>query len=618
MRRLVRFGRRQLAAVGSPATISVLVIVLAIGTTLALTVLTSQAREREVGAQVAAAFSQTNNLQIDLLRALFDERRTASMFIVDAGDDPEGAFLRATQDTDAARAALEVASQELLRSNLVSATNPDPTAESLRATAALDQVRAAVLRAGAVSARDLYAGLVGPVADSLADQAFASTDATQVRLRRAATSVLSAARSAADRRELGLRMIATPNDEREERAVQLAILERDVAANLSEATRRLDVGEVEAEQTGRPLPSALRADLTGSVTAATVRHLAARLATAEDDVTMDRWLDASTEQVEGLLNLAQTLQIDAGSRAIAAAGAAREARQQAWLVFLGILLLSFVAGGASIQTARDHVRALREHRALVDGMLEWFNVDPVPVVGFRAEARYLAAPQHAGAGGDWYDVFEDPATGTTVAAIGDVAGHSARSVARMAEVRNMLRGLEGTELGGPATVLRVLDTALSHGPLTTVFLAHLDMHAKRMTFSRAGHVPGVLRRADGQVELLMGASDLPLGVDPTAPRSQSSIELHDGDIAVLFTDGLVERTRSRLDEDIQRLADALRDAPQDGIMDLAELADHLIDQLLPDERSDDCSLLLFRPDPDPIQVIASSNEAAPAAEPTSS
>jgi serine phosphatase RsbU (regulator of sigma subunit) len=206
------------------------------------------------------------------------------------------------------------------------------------------------------------------------------------------------------------------------------------------------------------------------------------------------------------------------------------------------------------------------------------------------EARYLPAATLSGAGGDWYDVFAVDSRRVAIV-VGDVSGHGSATVARMAEVRNMLRALAHANVGGPARQLEIVDDAVDALHLTTVFYACLDLSRGEMVYTRAGHVPGVLRRTDRSVVILYHGWDTPLGVRQDEGRSEGRERIGPGDTIVLFTDGLIEAPDSDLLESIERLA-ADEVAPFSG--DLKDLAGRLI-RLRPDiAHRDDALVLVVR------------------------
>lgn len=114
-------------------------------------------------------------------------------------------------------------------------------------------------------------------------------------------------------------------------------------------------------------------------------------------------------------------------------------------------------------------------------------------------------------------------------------------------------------------------------------------------WSNAGHPPPVLVAPGQAPSLLAREPELLLGLDPAAARSAHEVELPDGPLVLLYTDGLVERRDEGLDAGLARLLDVLGDL--EGLP-LDELCDQLLVTMAPDPQ-DDVVLLAVRLTPPP-------------------
>jgi serine phosphatase RsbU (regulator of sigma subunit) len=166
-----------------------------------------------------------------------------------------------------------------------------------------------------------------------------------------------------------------------------------------------------------------------------------------------------------------------------------------------------------------------------------------------------------------------------------------QAAARMAELRNLLRGTAVDAEQQPAETLRRLDRVVDH--LTTelsgtCLYLRLDRTARRVRWSSAGHLPPVLLR-DGAAELLVTPPDLMLGVRVGTERSEHERELHPGDVLVLYTDGLVEQRRTSIDVRLE----ALRQAVQDLAGQPAEHVAEVLVRELP-SGDDDVAVLVLK------------------------
>ncbi|MCX5414620.1 SpoIIE family protein phosphatase [Streptomyces sp. NBC_00059] len=227
--------------------------------------------------------------------------------------------------------------------------------------------------------------------------------------------------------------------------------------------------------------------------------------------------------------------------------------------------------------ARGLQDALLPHRLPV--------VDQVDTVG-----RYLSGTQDIEIGGDWYDVVE---TGSGLAlVIGDVQGHGVTAAATMGQLRSAVRAfaLTGHEPQEIMSATNQLLIGLDPGQFASCCYVLLDPVTGTVRAVRAGHPQPVLRHADGRTEVLDLAGGVVLGVAPEASYPVTELRLEPGAVLALFTDGLVEKAGTDIDEGIERLRSTLADT---GHLPLAETADRVIARAgLDDDRPDDIALLL--------------------------
>ncbi|QXG74252.1 SpoIIE family protein phosphatase [Modestobacter sp. L9-4] len=251
--------------------------------------------------------------------------------------------------------------------------------------------------------------------------------------------------------------------------------------------------------------------------------------------------------------------------------------------------------------ALDNARLYEQQRRLAEELQRSMLTAPPEPDHAQIVVRYLPAAQAARVGGDWYDAFVQP-DGATTLVIGDVVGHDTAAAASMGQLRSMLRGIAVTGNAGPAALLGQLDAAMTQLQLhtyATVALARFEQNADdlargvtRMRWANAGHPPPLVIHPDGTVaELATWRGDLMLGVDATAHRTESVISLDRETTVLLYTDGLIERRGSVLDDGMDQLRAAaarLADRPLD------ELCDRLIDQLVDTTPEDDVALVAIR------------------------
>jgi PAS domain S-box-containing protein len=215
-------------------------------------------------------------------------------------------------------------------------------------------------------------------------------------------------------------------------------------------------------------------------------------------------------------------------------------------------------------------------------------------------SRYLPASARAGVGGDWFDVI--PLSGARVAlVVGDVVGHGIQASATMGRLRTAVRTLADVDLP-PDELLTHLDDLVNRlaggadtmAPLdgdigATCLYAVYDPVSRHCTVARAGHPVPALVRPDGTVEFLEVPAGPPLGLGGL-PFESTELELDEGSLLVLYTDGLVENRHRDIDEGIA----AMRAVLGRPAHDLEATCDDLLSTLLADRPSDDVALLVAR------------------------
>ncbi|MFJ9849529.1 SpoIIE family protein phosphatase [Streptomyces sp. NPDC101150] len=199
--------------------------------------------------------------------------------------------------------------------------------------------------------------------------------------------------------------------------------------------------------------------------------------------------------------------------------------------------------------ARQRAAAVTLQRSLLPQELEQPD-------DLRVAATYQPGGTDAAVGGDWYDVITLGA-GRTALVIGDVMGRGVRAAAVMGQLRTAVRAYARLDLP-PHEVLQLLDglaAEIDASQIATCVYAVHDPNEGRLVYASAGHLPILVRDADGTVRRAAEPTGPPLGTGGWLHTS-GSVPLGPGCSAVLYTDGLVERR----DKDIDHGVDALEAA----------------------------------------------------------
>ncbi|MEV3913251.1 MULTISPECIES: SpoIIE family protein phosphatase [Streptomyces] len=237
--------------------------------------------------------------------------------------------------------------------------------------------------------------------------------------------------------------------------------------------------------------------------------------------------------------------------------------------------------------------------------------------------RYLPGGTGTEVGGDWFDVI--PLSGARVAlVVGDVVGHGLHASASMGRLRTAVRTLADVDLP-PEELLTHLDDLVIHlasdlqpagrfqptGEFgATCLYTVYDPVARRLTLASAGHPLPLIISPDGTRTPAPAQPGPPLGIGGL-PFEATELQLPEGSLLALYTDGLVESRERDVDE---RIAELLR-VLNHSATSLEGLCDTVLDAMLPERRTDDAALLLARThaldpqhvadwavEPDPAQV----------------
>jgi sigma-B regulation protein RsbU (phosphoserine phosphatase) len=209
--------------------------------------------------------------------------------------------------------------------------------------------------------------------------------------------------------------------------------------------------------------------------------------------------------------------------------------------------------------------------------------------GFSLSARYLAAPG-GNVGGDWYDSFVLP-EGSLVVAIGDVAGRGLGAASVMGKLRNALRAY-ALELSSPGDVLQRMNRLLQHldpDEMATVLYGTIDPGDLTFRFASAGHMSPIIREPDGTVRIRKMESGPPLGAPSGWSFTDNAEQLQPGTSLILYTDGLVERRETSLDDGFLWLSELCR-----ADLSPEERCQRIVDELTADGHlDDDVAFLVF-------------------------
>ena len=259
-------------------------------------------------------------------------------------------------------------------------------------------------------------------------------------------------------------------------------------------------------------------------------------------------------------------------------------------------LLTVLAGRLGQGLQRVHQVDQQRETALV---LQHAILGPTDLPGGFA-VRYQAASRPLQVGGDWYDVV-DLQDGRIALIVGDCVGHGLAAATVMGQLRSACRALL-LDHPSPRAALCGLDRFAARLPgaqCTTAVCAVLDPGSGELVYSSAGHPPPILVDADGATRTLEDGHTIPVGLRPDRSRPEAHATVPAGGTLLLYTDGLVERRGSSLDQGIERASVLVEDGRTSTLDDLA---DQIMTRLAPSNGyQDDVAVLLYR-HPGPLEI----------------
>ena len=186
---------------------------------------------------------------------------------------------------------------------------------------------------------------------------------------------------------------------------------------------------------------------------------------------------------------------------------------------------------------REQQKAVRERAELAGEMQAARNVqqymipEQLPATpGFAIESEYRPARE---VGGDFFQVLPQPADGSLLIVVGDVAGKGIEAGMLAALIVGAVR-TAAAFTSDPGGILALLNELLRGRGLVTCLALRVEPEGA-VTLVNAGHLPPYLNGRELAIE-----GTLPLGAVPGLHFPVSRFKLAEGDTLILITDGVAE------------------------------------------------------------------------------
>lgn len=196
------------------------------------------------------------------------------------------------------------------------------------------------------------------------------------------------------------------------------------------------------------------------------------------------------------------------------------------------------------ENARKALEEVYEReRRITETLQRSFLPDRLPEMeGYQLAQAYQPALSEAAVGGDVYDVFRLP-SGKIGMAIADVSGKGLRAARYGAMVKYMLRA-HSYCAEDPAEILTLLNSSagmdLDVDSFITCFFGILDPDTGRLAYANAGHEEPLHIPHGNGIPARLNVTGPVLGLTGSSTYGSRSIVLGEGDILLLYTDGVTD------------------------------------------------------------------------------
>ncbi len=204
-------------------------------------------------------------------------------------------------------------------------------------------------------------------------------------------------------------------------------------------------------------------------------------------------------------------------------------------------------------------------------------------------------------GGDYYDVLCSDERNLYLA-IADLTGKGIPASLLMANLQAMLHVLSPLQLDMSETTGKINDIIFKNTPsdkFISFFWGRIDLENLEFQYCNAGHNPPVYWNAKKQKIELLSTGGMLLGALSTfVAYEQGTIELGEGDVVLMFTDGISEAMNENEEEfGEERIADILASHHHETSQQIQQ---HIVDEVktfCKGNYGDDMTMLIFKVGP---------------------
>ncbi|MEE9217357.1 MAG: PP2C family protein-serine/threonine phosphatase [Anaerolineales bacterium] len=216
-----------------------------------------------------------------------------------------------------------------------------------------------------------------------------------------------------------------------------------------------------------------------------------------------------------------------------------------------LLEIDYTASVCITHFSEEEVRHLETELELAQSVQKTLLPQEVPNIPGLEIAAFSRPAQIVG--GDYFDFIEF-GRGTHCLAIADVAGHGVSASLHMASIQALLRAIVPVN-HSPAEVVRKIHKLFIHNirftTFVTFFIGAFDPTTKTFTYCNAGHNPPMVlqERKNGKDSIVwLNPTGPAIGLVEEAKFGEKTFDFHEGDLLMMYTDGVTEAVNIQNDE----------------------------------------------------------------------
>jgi serine phosphatase RsbU (regulator of sigma subunit) len=198
----------------------------------------------------------------------------------------------------------------------------------------------------------------------------------------------------------------------------------------------------------------------------------------------------------------------------------------------------------SISIALENARLYEAERNIADILQESLLIMPDHIDGIEFGHLYHSATEAAKVGGDFYDIFEIDSERVGLI-LGDVSGKGIEATSLTSIVKNTIKA-HAFENNDPGSIMaKANEMVLRSSPpsiFVTVIYAILNKATGDIIYCDAGHPPAIIRKSSSDIEMLAEHSPI-IGAFENMQYINGRATLRNGDVLILYTDGVIEARR---------------------------------------------------------------------------